>query len=121
MQNTCSLNNNFALKSELSFANSWTVPVTTSYRALHVIRNGNQVILSGAVRCGTISNWTTITTLPAGFRPKSPTQYRAFVMFGNTVFFNLLIGFDGIVQIYNASGLTANTTEVFISVVFSVD
>lgn len=62
-----------------------------------------------------LDDWTPITSLPSGCRPKKQLRVRQWNESGKG--YSVLIGPDGAVQLYGATGLTEGDT-LFINVIF---
>lgn len=92
--------------SSIALSNSWTQKSTygtVSYRKI-----GNEVQMSGGATAGTVTDGTTILTLPAGFRPTNPRSFDVAPAGSDTIGSangtHLLLGTDGTVKIYSATG-----------------
>jgi len=100
-----------------SLSNNWTnkTGYTASYK-----KWGSLIKVRGAVVPGTITDGTTITTLPVGFRP---AHILSFPVVGSEVDAEdvnakVVIGTDGTIKIYN---LTSTTVSIDLSTIIFFD
>lgn len=76
-----------------------------AFMPLTVKKAAGLTIIIGHFKAGTtLNNWTSITSLPSGYRPTK--QLRIFHSIGTDKGYGILIGVDGSVQIYNATSIS---------------
>lgn len=97
------------LSANLTLLNSW-VAAGAGFAAPSYSRHGNQVVLKGMVKNGTLTAGTSIATLPAGSRPDATRYFANYTDNGSVVAFGgLQIDTGGNIKI---TGVPAGTVNI---------